>query len=106
MDVTTADNTTAKGEDWQGKEGILQIRHLLKSPSHKTPSVCKSTLLLVSFLCHVTEMVYNTEKSNILHPFLTHKLHSERATLPGMPPQPQDNSDSISQSGLTPLPDI
>lgn len=32
VDVTTADNTTIKGEDWWGKEGILQVRHLRKNP--------------------------------------------------------------------------
>lgn len=30
MDVTTADNTTIKGEEVEEKEGTLQIRHLNK----------------------------------------------------------------------------
>lgn len=94
MDVTTVDNTTIKGEDCPGKEGILQVRHLRKNPWYKRPFVCKSILLLASFLWHAIEMVHNTEKSR----YITLISHPQ-ATLwkgnnsPLMPPQPQDNSD-------------
>lgn len=32
--------------------------------------ICKSILLLVSFLCHVIEIVHDTQKGIILQPFL------------------------------------
>lgn len=64
--------------------------------------ICKSILLLVSFLCHVIETVHDTEKGNILHASLRKAPKPQarhRATLPQMPTQPQDKQPPSASKG-------